>query len=73
MHMYTQQVFATFCGLGIQSVMGYENLLKANAKQSVALEMLSYHASATAEEAQKLMVRTGIEIELSGVKSSKAG
>ena len=35
----TQQVFATFCGLGIHSVMNYETILKANAKQSVALEV----------------------------------
>lgn len=35
----TIQVFATFCGLGIHSVMSYEKILKANAKQSVALEV----------------------------------
>ena len=35
----TQQVFATFCGLGIHSVMNYEAILKSNAKQSVALEV----------------------------------
>ncbi len=33
------RVFATFCGLGVQNVVNYEEILKANAKQSVALEV----------------------------------
>ena len=34
------RVFATFCGLGVQNVMNYEKICKANAKQSVALEVM---------------------------------
>ena len=74
------RVFATFCGLGVQNVINYENIFKANAKQSVALEVrlmhintlytsedtvrivlntfqvLSYHATASEEDAVRLMV-----------------
>ena len=35
----TFRVFATFCGLGVQNVVNYEEILKANAKQTVALEV----------------------------------
>ena len=34
------QVFSTFCGLGIHNVINYEKILKANAKQMVALEVI---------------------------------
>ena len=44
------QAFASFCGLGISIVMNFEEVARANAKQSVALEILSYHASATIED-----------------------
>ena len=43
-------MFATFCGLGIHNVMMYERIAKSMARQKVALEVLSYHASATVEE-----------------------
>ena len=33
------RVFATFCGLGVQNVVNYEEILKANAKQTVALDV----------------------------------
>ena len=49
-------MFAAFCGLGIHNVLMYERIFKALAKQKVALEVLSYHASATEEEAEKLSV-----------------
>ena len=32
-------MFATFCGLGINNVITYENVVKANAKQNVILEV----------------------------------
>ena len=48
-----------FCGLSMHSVMNYERLVKANARQKVALEALSYHATSTLEEAERLMVREG--------------
>ena len=38
-HFLLDQVFSTFCGLGIHNVMTYEEIAKANAKQAVALEV----------------------------------
>ena len=49
--------FAVFCGLAMHSVMNYEKILKAHARQKVALEVLSFHASASTEETERLMVR----------------
>ena len=51
------QAFASFCGLGISIVMNFEAVARANAKQSVALEILSYHASSSIEDVARLMVR----------------
>ena len=48
-----------FCGLSMHSVMNYERLLKANARQKVALEVLSFHATSTLEDVERLMVREG--------------
>ena len=45
-----------FCGLGIHNCVLYEEAIKLNASQQVALEVLSYHASATLDEANELMV-----------------
>ncbi|KAI3376643.1 hypothetical protein L3Q82_017077 [Scortum barcoo] len=44
------EAFAIFCGLGIQNTQMYETVERAMAKQEVTLEVLSYHASAIAEE-----------------------
>ena len=41
----------------MHSVMNYERILKANARQKVALEVLSFHASSSPEEAERVMVR----------------
>ena len=49
------EMFAAFCGLGIHNVLMYEQIAKSMAKQKVALEVLSYHASATVEETEHLM------------------
>uniref|UniRef100_A0A146L047 Phosphodiesterase n=1 Tax=Lygus hesperus TaxID=30085 RepID=A0A146L047_LYGHE len=48
------EAFAIFCGLGIHNTQMYENACKLMAKQKVALECLSYHATASADEATKL-------------------
>ncbi|KAI1303641.1 Dual 3',5'-cyclic-AMP and -GMP phosphodiesterase 11 [Halotydeus destructor] len=48
------EAFAIFVGLGIQNVQMYEKVVKAMAKQRVTFEVLSYHATAPAEEAQHL-------------------
>ncbi|XP_077992987.1 cGMP-specific 3',5'-cyclic phosphodiesterase-like isoform X3 [Glandiceps talaboti] len=48
------EAFAIFCGLGIHNTQMYENACKLMAKQAVALEVLSYHATAQPEETDKL-------------------
>ena len=55
-HMWGLKVFAVFCGLAMHSVMNYEKILKANARQKVALEVLSFHASSSPEETERIMV-----------------
>jgi cGMP-specific 3',5'-cyclic phosphodiesterase len=42
--------------LGIHNSLTYEKALKLTAKQKVALEVLSYHASSSVEETKKLVV-----------------
>lgn len=52
------EAFAIFCGLGIHNTQMYENACKLMAKQKVALECLSYHATATQEQTIKLVQDT---------------
>ena len=54
--MLILQAFAIFCGMGIHNTQMYENTVRAMARQSVALEVLSYHASAPMEEVNRLKV-----------------
>lgn len=42
----------------MHSVMNYEAIAKANARQRVALEVLSFHASSSSEEAERVMVKS---------------
>ncbi|GFR99095.1 cGMP-specific 3',5'-cyclic phosphodiesterase, partial [Elysia marginata] len=49
------EAFSIFTGLGIHNCQMYENACQLMAKQSVALEVLSYHATASKEEAERLM------------------
>ncbi|CAG2110617.1 unnamed protein product [Medioppia subpectinata] len=51
----TLEAFSIFCGFGIHNSCLYEKALKLTAKQKVALEVLSYHASASIDETKKLM------------------
>lgn len=51
------EAFAIFCGMGIHNTHMYEKAIVAMAKQSVTLEVLSYHASATVDDAGRLKVR----------------
>ncbi|KAK1131990.1 Dual 3',5'-cyclic-AMP and -GMP phosphodiesterase 11 [Melipona bicolor] len=48
------EAFAIFCGMGIHNTHMYEKAVIAMAKQNVTLEVLSYHASASLEDAQRL-------------------
>lgn len=50
------EAFAIFCGMGIHNTHMYEKAIVAMAKQSVTLEVLSYHASASSDDAQRLRV-----------------
>jgi GAF domain-containing protein len=50
------EAFAIFCGMGIHNTHMYEKAVVAMAKQSVTLEVLSYHASASTDDAIRLMV-----------------
>lgn len=50
------EAFAIFCGMGINNTHMYEKAITAMAKQSVTLEVLSYHASATTDDALRLKV-----------------
>ncbi|XP_031641164.1 cGMP-specific 3',5'-cyclic phosphodiesterase [Contarinia nasturtii] len=49
------EAFAIFCGLGIHNTQMYENACKLMAKQKVALECLSYHATAAPSQTTKLV------------------
>lgn len=48
------EAFAIFCGLGIHNTQMYESACKLMAKQKVALECLSYHATASQDQTIKL-------------------
>ncbi|XP_064105457.1 cGMP-specific 3',5'-cyclic phosphodiesterase-like [Macrobrachium nipponense] len=50
----TFEAFAIFCGLGIQNTQVYEKACRLMARQQVALECLSYHATASQEDTEKL-------------------
>ncbi|KAL8579053.1 hypothetical protein ACOMHN_035992 [Nucella lapillus] len=49
------EAFSIFTGLGIHNCQMYENACQLMAKQSVALEVLSFHATAHNEETRALM------------------
>lgn len=57
MFCLTFQTFSIFTGLGIHNCQMYENACRLMAKQTVALEVLSFHATAGHEETEKLAVR----------------
>ncbi|KAE8744838.1 hypothetical protein FOCC_FOCC008562 [Frankliniella occidentalis] len=48
------EAFAIFCGMGIHNTHMYEKAIIAMAKQSVTLDVLSYHASASLDDARRL-------------------
>lgn len=50
------EAFAIFCGMGIHNTHMYEKAIVAMAKQSVTLEVLSYHSSASTDDAVRLRV-----------------
>ncbi|XP_053408412.1 dual 3',5'-cyclic-AMP and -GMP phosphodiesterase 11A-like isoform X2 [Mercenaria mercenaria] len=48
------EAFTIFCGLGINNAQLYEEVAISAAKQTVALEVLSYHAGVECEEVEKI-------------------
>nr|CAD7409983.1 unnamed protein product [Timema poppensis] len=50
------QAFSIFCGLGIHNTLMYSEVEKAMARQKVALEVLSYHATASNKEVEALLM-----------------
>ncbi|XP_069187279.1 dual 3',5'-cyclic-AMP and -GMP phosphodiesterase 11A isoform X2 [Procambarus clarkii] len=48
------EAFTIFCGLGINNTLMYNELEKAMARQKVAIEVLSYHATASVQDVQKM-------------------
>lgn len=65
------EAFAIFCGLGIHNTQMYENACKLMAKQKVALECLSYHATASQEQTNKLAQDTVASAEAYSLYSFK--
>ncbi|XP_075148817.1 phosphodiesterase 6 [Haematobia irritans] len=65
------EAFAIFCGLGIHNTQMYENACKLMAKQKVALECLSYHATAPQEQTDKLVQDTIESAEVYNLYSFK--
>ncbi|KAL8594527.1 hypothetical protein ACOMHN_028881 [Nucella lapillus] len=51
------EAFVIFCGLGISNCQLYEEVSLSAARQTVALEVLSYHTSAATEEVGRLKTR----------------
>ncbi|EDV22768.1 uncharacterized protein TRIADDRAFT_28362 [Trichoplax adhaerens] len=50
------EAFAIFCGLGIYNCLMFTHVTQLLAKQNVALEVLSYHASASPTKAKALAI-----------------
>ncbi|XP_076322626.1 dual 3',5'-cyclic-AMP and -GMP phosphodiesterase 11A-like [Tachypleus tridentatus] len=51
------KAFTLFCGLGINNTLMYSELEKAMARQKVAIEVISYHATASPKDMKKLLSR----------------
>uniref|UniRef100_H0X8J2 Phosphodiesterase n=1 Tax=Otolemur garnettii TaxID=30611 RepID=H0X8J2_OTOGA len=50
---FSDAAFVIFCGLGINNTIMYDQVKKSWAKQSVALDVLSYHATCSKAEVDK--------------------
>ncbi|XP_022250789.1 dual 3',5'-cyclic-AMP and -GMP phosphodiesterase 11A-like isoform X2 [Limulus polyphemus] len=51
------KAFTLFCGLGINNTLMYSELEKAMARQKVAIEVISYHATATQKDIKQFLSR----------------
>ncbi|KAJ9586234.1 hypothetical protein L9F63_020143, partial [Diploptera punctata] len=49
------EAFSIFCGLGIHNTLMYSEVEKAMARQKVAIEVLSYHATASNKEVEAFL------------------
>jgi len=52
------EAFAIFCGMAIHNTSIYEDCVKAMARQKIALDVLSYHATAASQDALVLVNET---------------
>ena len=52
------EAFAIFCGMAIHNTSIYEDCVKAMARQKIALDVLSYHATAANQDAAALVTET---------------
>ncbi|XP_050525696.1 dual 3',5'-cyclic-AMP and -GMP phosphodiesterase 11A-like [Daktulosphaira vitifoliae] len=49
------EAFTIFCGLGIHNTLMYSEVEKAMARQKVSIEVLSYHATASNKEVERIL------------------
>ncbi|XP_028992797.1 dual 3',5'-cyclic-AMP and -GMP phosphodiesterase 11A isoform X1 [Betta splendens] len=56
------EAFVIFCGLGINNTIMYDQVKKSWAKQSVALDVLSYHATCSKTEVDKFKQAANIPL-----------
>uniref|UniRef100_A0A8B9H7A8 3',5'-cyclic-GMP phosphodiesterase n=1 Tax=Astyanax mexicanus TaxID=7994 RepID=A0A8B9H7A8_ASTMX len=61
------EAFVIFCGLGINNTIMYDQVKKSWAKQSVALDVLSYHATCSKTEVDKFKVKSDVKHVKQGV------
>ncbi|XP_013791974.2 dual 3',5'-cyclic-AMP and -GMP phosphodiesterase 11A-like, partial [Limulus polyphemus] len=65
------EAFTLFCGLGINNTLMYSELEKAMARQKVAIEVISYHATATPKDIKKYLDREVAEVRSWQLRSLK--
>ncbi|XP_067131816.1 dual 3',5'-cyclic-AMP and -GMP phosphodiesterase 11A-like [Centruroides vittatus] len=65
------EAFTIFCGLGINNTLMYSELDRAMARQKVAFEVISYHATACQDDVNKILAATIPEMEELNLNSLK--
>ncbi|XP_076342606.1 dual 3',5'-cyclic-AMP and -GMP phosphodiesterase 11A-like isoform X2 [Tachypleus tridentatus] len=65
------EAFTLFCGLGINNTLMYSELEKAMARQKVAIEVISYHATATPKDIKKYLDRQVAQVSSWQLRSTK--
>ncbi|CAL8343206.1 unnamed protein product [Boreogadus saida] len=65
------EAFVIFCGLGINNTIMYDQVKKSWAKQSVALDVLSYHATCSKTEVDKFKTVSNVLMQGPGVEEEE--